>query len=176
MDRYMKIVFTVIAIALVSIAVKDVDLFPIAEAQWQASLGNSSVGEEDVTTLYQRNDIALPNPSGSAFICSSRLYMHEYESGDYGAVFLRFSTRKHCGGTDLGWGAIYSEGSDFYPLDKTYLHSEAGVMSVYENASRAAALGQEVFYFKCDNSPNPGELCLKYISFKGVPVIEGDTD
>ena len=33
MDRYMKVVFTVIAIALVSLAVKDVDLFPIAEAQ-----------------------------------------------------------------------------------------------------------------------------------------------
>ena len=33
MDRYTKVVFTVIAIALVSIAVKDVELFPVAEAQ-----------------------------------------------------------------------------------------------------------------------------------------------
>ena len=176
MDRYMKVVFTVIAIALASIAVKDLNVFEVAEAQWQASLGNASAGEHDMLTLQQGFGVALEASAGPGFICSSRLYMHEYETGDYGHVLLRFNTRKHCGGDDLGLGAIYSEGSTNSPLDTTYLYSEAGIMSVYETASNAAALGQEVYYFKCDNVPNPGALCLKYISFKGVPVIEVDTD
>ena len=46
MDRYMKVVFTVIAIALISIAVKDVDLFPIAEAQQGWEIDNETRDDE----------------------------------------------------------------------------------------------------------------------------------
>ena len=72
MDRYMKIVCTIIAIALVSIAVKDVELFPIAEAPQGWELDNELVLNNSMQTWQSRTrpsvDACVRSPAAARLI------------------------------------------------------------------------------------------------------------
>jgi len=161
MDRYMKVVFTVIAIALVSLAVKDVDLFPIAEAQQGWEIDN----ERAMNGSMQ----ALPESSGLGYICFSALYplSKYYGFGRDGSLHINFRTEPQCMGDYIGSGWFYSVGADHSLTDDRYLLN-SNQMQFYANASaRAADTGQRVRYTTCDLAKLN---CLKYVRFRGDPA------
>ena len=86
MDRYTKTILTVIAIALVSLAVKDVDLFPIAEAQWEIDNELAMNGSMQI----------LPAAYGYAYICRSSLVPKVSNFGDHGYLSISFHTAPQC--------------------------------------------------------------------------------
>ena len=170
-DRYMKVVFTIIALALIWLGVKDTRLEPVVSAQnqgWDAPLQE---WDDDPLALGLPNpNLALPAFAGSAYVCLSRLYSGTYWAsyGDYGALRLQFRSAPNCGGDWIGYGQIFSEGATTSFSHSGYLYSEAALLSVYETAARAAADGQRVFYYRCSDEKT---LCIKYLSFKNGPAV-----
>ena len=170
-DRYMKVVFTIIALALIWLGVKDTRLEPVVSAQnqgWDAPLQ-----EWDDTALalgFPNPNLALPEAGGYAYVCSSRLWPGTMFTGygDYGALFLYFKSEPNCGGTVIGNGRIFSEGAITISSHSSYLFSEAGVMAYAEMTQRAAASGQRVFYARCSSAKTS---CIKYLSFREGPAV-----
>ena len=165
MDRYMKVVFTVIAIALVSLAVKDVDLFPIAEAQQGWEIDNELAMNGSMQ--------ALPASSGYAYICRSSLIPKTGTTGDHGYLTVRFRTEPQCMGDYLGYAFMFSDGATYSDSHSSYLLSENNLHFYAGAAARAADTGQRVRYFRCANDK---DLCLKYIEFRGDPADVADAD
>jgi hypothetical protein len=170
-DRYMKVVFTSIALALIWIGVKDTRLEPVVSAQsatWEEQFEN---WDENPLALGLPNaNLALPASCGYAYVCNSRFiggaaYDH---FGDYGALYLYFSNEPNCGGAAIGSGRIFSEGATHSQSHASYLYREAALLSVYENAARAAASGQRVYYARCSVEKTS---CIKLLSFKNAPAV-----
>jgi len=163
MDRYMKVVFTVIAIALVSLAVKDVDLFPIAEAQqgWEIDNELAMNGSMQV----------LPEHSGLAYVCRSTFHANTSTLGDHGYLYVAFRTEPQCMGSFVGGAYMFSDGATSIYSDSDYLLSENQLLTFYELASRAADTGQRVRYDRCATDKTQ---CLRYIQFRGDPADVAD--
>ena len=163
MDRYMKVVFTVIAIALVSLAVKDVNLFPIAEAQqgWEIDNELAMNGSMQV----------LPEHSGLAYVCRSTFHANTSTLGDHGYLYVRFRTAPQCMGDFIGSARMFSDGATHPWSDSTWLFSENQLLNYHDLASRAADTGQRVLYHRCASSKTN---CLKYIDFRGDPADVAD--
>ena len=139
--------FTIIALALIWLGVKDTPLEPVVSAQNQG--WDAPFQDWDDTALA----LGLPNPNsvlpasaGSAYVCFSRLVSGTTFAiyGDYGSLLLNFSSEPNCGGDFIGTGRIYSEGATTNSSHSGYLYSEAALLSVYENTARGAASGQRV--------------------------------
>ena len=103
-------------------------------------------------------------------MCVSRLYAGAAWAlyGDYGDLFVNFRSEPNCGGSFIGSGRIYSEGTTHGPSHASYLYREAALMSVYENAARAAASGQRVFYARCSDEKT---TCIRLLSFREGPAV-----
>ena len=170
-DRYMKVVFTIIALALIWLGVKDTRLEPVVSAQnqgWDAPLQE---WDDDPLTLGLPNpNLALPASSGYAYVCYSRLNSGTYWAiyGDYGALRLYLRSEPNCGGTHIGTAYVFSEGATTSLSHSGYLYTEAALMSVYENAGRAAASGQRVRCFRCSAEK---DSCIKYLTFRQGPAV-----
>jgi len=163
MDRYMKVVFTVIAIALVSLAVKDVNLFPIAEAQQGWEIDNELAMNGSMQ--------GLPEASDYGYICQSRLVPTASSLGDHGYLHVVFHAEPQCMGSWLGSAYMFSDGATHGYSSFTYLLSE-NQMLYYADAARAAAEnGQRVRYWDCFSSKTN---CLRYIDFRGDPADVAD--
>ena len=170
-DRYMKVVFTIIALALIWLGVKDTRLEPVVSAQnqgWDAPLQE---WDDDPLALGLPNpNLALPEASGYAYVCERRLWggttFASY--GDSGALYLYFMSEPNCEGSFLVGGRIYSEGATTSASHSSYLYREAALMSVYENAARAAASGQRVYYYRCSDEMIS---CIKYLTFREGPAV-----
>ena len=160
MDRYMKVVFTVIAIALVSLAVKDVNLFPIAEAQQGWEIDNE-------IAMMNGSMQMLPEASDYAYICRSYLIPTTSVYGDHGYLHVAFHTEPQCMGSFVGSGYLYSDGATSSYSHSTYLLSENQLLNLHDLTSRAADTGQRVRYFRCADDK---DLCLKFIQFRGDPA------
>ena len=163
MDRYMKVVFTVIAIALVSLAVKDVNLFPIAEAQQGWEIDNELAMNGSMQ--------GLPEASDYGYICQSRLVPTASSLGDHGYLYVRFRTAPQCMGDFIGSARMFSDGATHPWSDSTWLFSENQLLNYHDLASRAADTGQRVLYHRCASSKTN---CLKYIDFRGDPADVAD--
>jgi len=170
-DRYMKVVFTIIALALIWLGVKDTRLEPVVSAQ-------SATWEEQFQD-WDENPLALglpdqysplPASAGSAYVCYSRFYQGTTFAiyGDYGTLRLYFTSEPNCGGSFIGTGRIFSEGAIHTSSHSNYLYSETALMSVYENTARAAADGQRVAYYRCSGVKIN---CIKYLSFREGPAV-----
>ena len=165
MDRYTKIIQTGIFIALVSIAVKDVNLFPIAEAQQGWEIDNELAMNGSMQ--------ALPASSGYAYICRSSLVAGTSSLGDHGYLHVVFHAEPQCMGSWLGSAYMFSDGATHGYSSFTYLLSE-NQMLYYADAARAAAEnGQRVRYWDCFSSKTN---CLRYIDFRGDPADVDDAD
>ncbi len=164
MDRYTKTILTVIAIALISIAAKDVDLFPIAEAQWH------EVNEEVSELGLADSANVLPASTGFAYLCSSRLveYSSSFGASDglYGHLLLKFNDEAHCGGSELGYAYLFSEGATHSYSHPDFLFSEQKLIAYGEMTQRAAAYGQQVYFRKCTAPLKT--LCLQNLTFKAA--------
>ena len=159
MDRYTKIIQTGILIALISIAAKDVDLFPIAEAQQGWEIDNE-------LAMMDGSMQALPASNGYGYICRSTLVAGTSSLGDHGYLYVRFRTAPQCMGDYLGAGRMYSDGATSSLAHSYYLLS-GNQMLYYADAARAAAEnGQRVRYWDCFSSKTN---CLRYIQFRGDP-------
>ena len=165
MDRYTKIILTVIAIALISIAVKDVDLFPIAEAQQGWEIDNELAMNGSMQ--------ALPEQAGYAYICQSTLYSHSSSYGDHGYLVIHFYTAPQCVGSYVGGAYMFSDGATHVATHGTFLFSENQMLSYFESANNAADSGQRVRYHRCSSSK---DSCLRAISFRGDPADVDDAD
>ena len=163
MDRYTKTILTVIAIALVSLAVKDVDLFPIAESQWEIDNELAMNGSMQI----------LPAAYGYAYICRSSLVPKVSNFGDHGYLSISFHTAPQCMGSVVGSARMFSEGATHAWADSSYLLSENQLLSFFESANHAADTGQRVRYARCASDKT---LCLKYIQFRGDPADVDDAD
>ena len=159
MDRYTKTILTVIAIALVSLAVKDVDLFPIAEAQQGWEIDNE-------LAMMNGSMQALPASAGMAYICRSYLVPMQTSFGDHGYVVVDFYTAAQCKGSLVGSGYLFSEGAFSQASMFAWQFSENQLLAHYNLASRAADTGQRVRYVRCSTTKT---YCLKWISFRGDP-------
>ena len=164
-DRYMKVVFTIIALALIWLGVKDTRLEPVVSAQWQGSdddpLAQGLPNQNSVLGL-------LDSSSGYAFVCSSRLYPGSTYSGQYGDHgFLRLSlySEPACEGSSIGTAYMFSENATSSWTHSSYLFSGAGLMAYAEMTQRAAAYEQEVYYTRCSDEK---VRCIRYLSFTGV--------
>ena len=166
MDRYMKVVFTVIAIALVSLAVKDVDLFPIAEAQQGWEIDNE-------IAMMDGSMQALPASNGLAYICRSTLIPNTSSGGDHGYLSISFHTAPQCMGSVVGSARMFSDGATHTLSHSSYLLSENQLLSFFESANHAADTGQRVRYSRCSSSKTN---CLRYIDFRGDPADVEDAD
>ena len=116
-DRYMKVVFTIIALALIWLGVKDTPLEPVVSAQnqgWDAPL--QEWDDDPLALGFPNPNLALPALTGFAYVCWSRLYSGTTYTthGDYGSLFLGFRNEPNCGGTNIGGGWVYSEGATTY--------------------------------------------------------------
>jgi len=160
MDRYMKVVFTVIAIALISIAVKDVDLFPIAEAQQGWEIDNDLAMRSGAMQM-------LPKSQALAYICRSYLYPLTGSMGDHGFLIVDFHDEPQCMGNYTGWAYMFSEGATSSGSDDRYLLSENQMLFFADATARAADTGQRVRYTRCADDK---EYCLRYIQFRGDPA------
>ena len=158
MDRYMKVVFTVIAIALVSLAVKDVNLFPIAEAQQGWEIDNELAMNGSMQ--------GLPEASDYGYICQSRLVPTASSLGDHGYLHVVFHAEPQCMGSWLGSAYMFSDGATVGGSDSKYLLSENQLLYYANSANRAADTGQRVRYYRCADDKT---LCLRYIQFRGDP-------
>ncbi len=164
-DRYMKVVFTIIALALIWLGVKDTRLEPVVSAQWQ--------GWEDdplAQGLPNQNSVlgVLDSDSGFAYVCSSRLYGGTVYSayGDHGFVRLSLFSEPACESSSyIGYAYMFSEGATHVWADSRFLFSEAQLMTYAEMTQRAAAYNQEVYYNRCHTTKT---TCLRYLSFTGV--------
>jgi len=170
-DRYMKVVFTIIALALIWLGVKDTRLEPVVSAQsatWEEQFEHWD--DNPLALGLPDQYSALPASGWSAYVCTSRLYAGAAYAvyGDSGALYLTFSSEPNCGGTHIGSGRIYSEGATSSSSHSNYLYSEAALMSVYENAARAAASGQNVYYSRCSNVKTN---CIRFLTFRNVPAV-----
>ena len=113
-DRYMKVMFTIIALSLIWLGVKDTPLEPVVSAQNQG--WDAPFQDWDDTALalgLPNQNLALPASSGYAYVCYSRLQAGTTfpSSGDYGFLLLYFRSEPNCGGTVIGTGWVYSEGA-----------------------------------------------------------------
>jgi len=164
-------VFTIIALALIWLGVKDTRLEPVVSAQsatWDAPFQD---WDDDPLALGLPDQYsALPASSGYAYVCTSRLYggaaFASY--GDSGSLYLQFMSEPNCEGSFSGSGRIYSEGATSSSSHANYLYTEAALMSVYENTARAAASGQRVRYYRCSATKTS---CIKHLSFINVPAV-----
>ena len=112
-DRYMKVVFTIIALALIWLGVKDTRLEPVVSAQNQGWDTPFQDWDDNALALGLPNQYSLlPEASGYAYVCFSRLYAGAAFAayGDYGSLLLSFKSEPNCGGDFIGAGRIYSEG------------------------------------------------------------------
>ena len=132
-DRYMKVVFTIIALSLIWLGVKDTRLEPVVSAQsatWEEQFQDWD--ENPLALGLPDQYSALPASSGAAYVCTSRLLPGAvYDPyGDSGALFLNFKSEPNCGGDFIGSGRIYSEGATHSLSHSSYLYREAALMSV----------------------------------------------
>ena len=155
MDRYMKVVFTVIAIALVSLAVKDVDLFPVAEAQQGWEIGN----ELPMNGSMQ----ALPWASDYVYVCTTTYIPRKTTAGIKGFVSVSFYSEPDCQGSNEASGRLYGEGATHSDAHSYYMMSESELMYVANSLDRAAETGQQVQYFRCSDDST---YCIKYMQFR----------
>jgi len=165
MDRYTKIILTVIAIALISIAVKDVNLFPIAEAQQGWEIDNE-------IAMMDGSMQALPEASGFGYVCRTFWMPNHYNQdltdwGLHGYLRVTFYTEPQCEGLHLGSGYFYSDGTIHENSLPRYWLSENQMMYFADAAARAADTGQRVSYHRCSNSK---PKCLRTIQFRGAPA------
>ena len=170
-DRYMKVVFTIIALALIWLGVKDTRLEPVVSAQsatWEEQFQDWD--ENPLALGLPDQYSALPASGGYAYVCYSRLYggaaFASY--GDSGALSLSFRSEPNCGGSFIGSGRIFSEGATSSWSHSNYLYREAALMAYAEMTQRAAASGQRVYYFRCSSEKT---TCIKYLSFRNVPAV-----
>tara|TARA_B100001123_G_C14476875_1_gene696758 strand:- start:21 stop:527 length:507 start_codon:yes stop_codon:yes gene_type:complete len=168
MDRYTKTILTVIAIALISIAAKDVNLFPIAEAQQGWEIDNE-------LAMMDGSMQALPEALGLAYICRSRFVPSMAGTNDingyYGHLYVRFRTAPQCMGDYIGSGRMYSTGAWSSLSDDRFLFSENQMLTLYDLTSRAAENGQRVLYYRCSSDKTN---CLKFLEFRGDPADVAD--
>ena len=166
MDRYTKTILTVIAIALISIDAKDVNLFPIAEAQQGWEIDNE-------IAMMDGSMQALPESADYAYICRSTLVPTGGFYGDHGYLLVVFHAEPQCKGSWVGYAYMFSDGATVGGSDSKYLLSENQLLYYANSANRAADTGQRVRYRRCaDDKPN----CLKYIQFRGDPMDMEDAD
>ena len=165
-DRYTKVLLTIIALSLIWLGVKDTRLEPGVSAQsatWEEQFQD---WDENALALGLPDaNLALPDSGGYAYVCSSRLYVGTAYAhhGDYGGLYLYIKSEPNCGGASIGYGRIFSEGATASQSHASYLYREAALLSVYENAVRAAASGQRVYYARCSDTKTN---CIKYLSFR----------
>jgi hypothetical protein len=91
-DRYTKVLLTIIALSLIWLGVKDTRLESVVSAQNQGWDAPFQEWDDDPLALgFPNPNLALP-ASGSAYVCTSRLYGGAaYASyGDSGALYLNF--------------------------------------------------------------------------------------
>ena len=163
MDRYTKIILTGILLVLISIAAKDVDLFPIAEAQQDWGIENDMNGSMQ----------ALPESYGLAYICRSNQMPVGGPYGDHGYLSVSFYDGAQCMGSQIGVAHMFSAGATHSFSDDRYLLS-ANQMHFYADATaRAADTGQRVAFYSCDGNNSP---CLRNIQFRGDPSDIQETD
>ena len=164
MDRYTKTILTGILLVLISIAAKDVDLFPIAEAQqgWEI---------ENDLAMMDGSMQALPASNGLAYICHSIFVPRSSYKGVHGYLRVVFHAEPQCMGSYVGSGYMFSEGATHWDALSSYLLNENQLLTFYELASRAADTGQRVAYGRCADEKT---LCLRYISFRGDPADVAD--
>ena len=170
-DRYTKVLLTIITLCLIWLGVKDTPLEPVVSAQNHA--WDALFQEWDDTALalgLSNPNLALPQLVGYAYVCYSRMYQGTgYAShGDYGALTVNLRSAPNCEGATIGTGRIFSEGATHSSSQSNYLYSEAGVMSEYENAARAAASGHRVSYYRCSNVKT---TCLRALTFREGPAV-----
>ena len=166
MDRYTKTILTGILLVLISIAAKDVDLFPIAEAQQGWEIDNE-------IAMMDGSMQAFPETAGYAYICRSTLVPNAGTTGDHGFLYVAFRTAPQCMGSLVGSGWMFSDGATTSSSHSTFLLSENQLLSYFESANHAADTGQRVRYYRCSNDKTQ---CLKYIQFRGDPADVEDAD
>ena len=166
MDRYTKTILTGIFIALISIAAKDVDLFPIAEAQQGWEIDNE-------IAMMDGSMQVLPESAGYGYICHSRHVPMTGSIGDHGSLTISFRTAPQCMGDFIGSGVMFSDGATHTVSHSSYLLSENQMLYFSNSADRAAENGQRVRYARCSSDK---DLCLKYIQFRGDPADVDDAD
>ena len=170
-DRYTKVLLTMMCLCLIWLGVKDAPLEPVVSAQnqgWDAPLQE---WDDDPLALGLPNpNLALADSAGYAYVCYSLLNTGTAFAayGDYGGLRLRFMSEPNCGGDSIGWGLVFSEGSNNNWSHSSYLYSEAALMSLYATAARAAPDGQRVYYYRCSDEKIH---CIKYLSFRNVPAV-----
>jgi len=166
MDRYTKIILTGILLVLISIAVKDVNLFPIAEAQQGWEIDNE-------IAMMDGSMQALPYSSGYAYICRSRFIPVTNSSGDHGHLRVDLRSEPQCMGDFVGSGYMYSDGATTSSSRSIFLLSENQLLFFADATARAADTGQRVRYYRCGNDHTN---CLRYIQFRGDPADVEDAD
>ena len=165
-DRYTKVLLTIIALSLIWLGVKDTRLEPVVSAQsatWEEQFQD---WDENALALGLPDaNLSLPASAGTAYVCYTRLYGGAYYAsyGDSGSLFLYFRSEPNCGGSFIGSAYVFSEGATVILSHANYLYREAALMSVYENAARAAADGQRVRYYRCSATKTS---CIKYLYFR----------
>ena len=100
-DRYIKVVFTIIALSLIWLGVKDTALEPVVSAQNQGWDAPFEDWDDDPLALGLPNpNLALPEAYGYAYVCYSRLQAGTtyVPYGDYGSLVLYFKSEPNCGG------------------------------------------------------------------------------
>jgi len=158
MDRYTKTILTGILLVLISIAVKDVDLFPIAEAQQGWEIDNELAMNGSMQVLQES--------SGYAYICRSELWPGGTTTGEHGYLRITFNTAPQCMGSVVGAGFMFSDGAAHAYADYRFWLSENQLLYYANSADRAADTGQRVRYYRCaDDKTN----CVKIIAFRGDP-------
>ena len=166
MDRYTKIILTGILLVLISIAVKDVNLFPIAEAQQGWEIDNE-------LAMMDGSMQVLPASYGYAYICQSTLAPLTGSYGDHGYMLIHFNSAPQCMGSFLGIAYMFSDGATHSHSHSTWLLSEKQLLSFFESANHAADTGQRVRYSRCSSIKTN---CLRYIDFRGDPADVDDAD
>ena len=92
-DRYIKVVFTIIALSLIWLGVKDTPLEPVVSAQNQGWDVPFEDWDDDPLALGLPNqNLALPEAYGYAYVCYSRLQAGTtyVPYGDYGCTASGF--------------------------------------------------------------------------------------
>jgi hypothetical protein len=169
-DRYMKVVFTIIALALIWLGVKDTRLEPVVSAQsatWEEQFQD---WDENALALGLPDaNLSLPASDGFAYVCYARLLSGAYFAhyGDYGALHLNFRSEPNCGGSFIGSAYVFSEGATSSQSHSSYLYREAPLMAYAEMTQRAAASGQRVYYYRCSVAKT---TCISYLSFRDGPT------
>ena len=120
MDRYTKAVLTGILIAVISIAVKDVELFPVAEAQEGWEIDNELALDWSMPVLAES--------AGYAYICRSNLIPNSAKAGDHGYLYVEFRGEPQCMGDYIGNAYLFSDGATHAWSSAPYLQSENQLM------------------------------------------------